>query len=241
MAADEIEKTCPECGKTFGVLYPDLWRYKRTKSPGGMQFYCSWKCYRAEEKREEDMGKLTQEQKNEVVEIAIQGGDPIEYLKKCGLNNPWASWDWIKKQLQKNEPVKYNDLLKAETLKNAGINPRAKLPPVIRHKEKITPEKPEAAMDINNLELQGGVNYQLKVDEAISADKIKKPGFKYEIKTIETEIGDFSYDRKDHVLIFRRRSEDEDVGWQYIKMTTRDWDKMLIILPQLADVMGVTL
>ena len=32
---------CPECGKTFDVLWPNLWRYKR-----GVQYICSWSCLR---------------------------------------------------------------------------------------------------------------------------------------------------------------------------------------------------
>ena len=80
------------------------------------------------------------------------------------------------------------------------------------------------------------------VDEKMKAEvQQKKPGFRYEIKTIETEIGDFSYDRKAHLLIFRRKDEKNEFGYQYLSMSTAEWDKMLIIVPQLADLMGVTL
>ena len=100
----------------------------------------------------------------------------------------------------------------------------------------------EAEQAVADLILQGGVNYQVKIDEAGKAEeKEKKPGFQYEIKTIETEIGEFSYDRKAHLLIFRRRDEEKEFGYQYLSMSTREWDRLLIIVPQLADLMGVTL
>ena len=217
MAADEIEKTCPECGKTFGVLYPDLWRYKRTKSPGGMQFYCRWKCYRAEEKREEDMGKLTQEQKNEVVEIAIQGKDPIEYLKKCGLNNPWASWDWIKKQLIKNDPQKYLDLEREMKRKRLEKNDE---------KTQEDQRPPQAPLAPKHLELQGGVNYQLKVDEA------KKPESIFTITAVDTELGSFSLVEGTDVIMWDAEPQD------YVKMTREGWEKLAEIIPKLLRTLG---
>ena len=84
-------------------------------------------------------------------------------------------------------------------------------------------------------ELEGAI-------EAQEAEvKAGKPGFRYEIKTIETSIGEFSYDRKANLLIFRRKDEENEFGYQYLSMSTAEWDKLLIIVPQLADLMGVTL
>ena len=48
--------------------------------------------------------KLTREQKGKAVDIAIQGGDPLEYLKKCGAKNPSAAWWYIKKTLAEKNP-----------------------------------------------------------------------------------------------------------------------------------------
>ena len=48
--------------------------------------------------------KLTREQKGKAVDIAIQGGDPLEYLKKCGAKNPTAAWWYIKKTLATKNP-----------------------------------------------------------------------------------------------------------------------------------------
>lgn len=133
--------TCGICGKRFVVPWPQHWVYKRKDV-----FLCGEDCmivYDTRQTRaangfgpkktrgaEENMaGKLTQKQREEVVEIAIQGGSPIEYLKKeCGAPNPWATWAYIKKKLKEGNPVKYNRLLQVETLKHVGIDPKSKMP-----------------------------------------------------------------------------------------------------------------
>ena len=50
--------------------------------------------------------KLTLEQKKKAVEIASQGGDQLEYLRKCGAKNPSAAWFYIKKTLEVKETEK---------------------------------------------------------------------------------------------------------------------------------------
>ena len=52
----------------------------------------------------DDVRKLTLEQKKKAVEIAAGGGNPLEYLKKCGAANPSASWVYIMKCLEKTDP-----------------------------------------------------------------------------------------------------------------------------------------
>lgn len=59
------------------------------------------------------MKKLTLENKKKAVEIALEGGNPNEYLKACGVANPSASWMYIKKTLQEKDPKKYAQLTNA--------------------------------------------------------------------------------------------------------------------------------
>ena len=54
--------------------------------------------------------KLTREEKEKAVELAIDGKDPIGYLKECGCKNPWASWAYIKNTLKKSKPELYAKL-----------------------------------------------------------------------------------------------------------------------------------
>lgn len=42
---------CPICNKRFLVSVPNLWVYKKYPYHSD-NYYCSWKCYRADERKE---------------------------------------------------------------------------------------------------------------------------------------------------------------------------------------------
>lgn len=258
--------TCGICGKRFVVPWPQHWVYKRKDV-----FLCGEDCmivYDTQQTRkangfgpkktrgaEEDMaGKLTQKQREEVVEIAIQGGSPIEYLKKCGIGNPWASWDWIKKSLAKKDPVKHNRLLQVETLKHAGIPLDAKLKFPMKVKgvketaaglevtvtakkvDKVPPvEIPEQSVSMapTPLILQGGVDYQMKVDEmeAEAADLFKIIG-------VETSLGSYARGNVSRNVIYFRRSIDESDVIE-VAMVEDDWRQLARELPKVLKTLGV--
>lgn len=111
---------CPICGKLTAIYWPQFWVYRR-----GETYYCSENCLIVDRTRDirlmnrvarerlirkgvEDMGhhKLTLEQKKKAVEIESQGGNQLEYLKKCGAKNPSAAWFYIKKTLEVKETEK---------------------------------------------------------------------------------------------------------------------------------------
>ena len=64
--------------------------------------------------------KLTLEQKKKAVEIAIDGGNPLKYLKSLGLSNPSASWILIRKKLKTADPEKYARLPDRANAKQSG-------------------------------------------------------------------------------------------------------------------------
>lgn len=200
MAEYEIEFRCKHCGKPISILHPSQWGYKVRNKKGGWTYYCTWKCLRADERKEpkpvqaeepeketknnrvqvleemldavsdgrdvydylRDMGytdpkdtlrrlritakkeapklytkmekaglmdmrkgrsgkgadnvnKLTREQKEKAVKIALEGGDYLDHLKKCGAKNPSAAWWYIKKTLAKSNPT-----LLAKVMKKTG-------------------------------------------------------------------------------------------------------------------------
>ena len=44
---NDFRRTCPICGKEFGIFDPDLWAYKTTATgvrSGKNIYLCSWKC-----------------------------------------------------------------------------------------------------------------------------------------------------------------------------------------------------
>ena len=118
---------CGSCGKEFYILYPAIYAYKK-----GQRVFCSWKCLRAFEKgiRSETSKMNLGEKSRKAVDIALEGGDPVEYFRQQGQKNPTAAWSFLKSQLQEKEPETY-----------------ARLPQVDRRKKDQKPKTAAEAMD----------------------------------------------------------------------------------------------
>lgn len=91
---------CPVCKKEFEILHPQMWRYKINS-----EYVCSWGCLRKGETKGVETVKreIPQEAKLEAVRIAIEGGDPIEYLGKYSVN-PAGMWTYIRSVVKKTDP-----------------------------------------------------------------------------------------------------------------------------------------
>ena len=91
---------CPVCKKEFEILHPQMWRYKINS-----EYVCSWGCLRKGETKGVETVKreIPQEAKLEAVRIAIEGGDPIEYLGKYSVN-PAGKWTYIRSVVKKTDP-----------------------------------------------------------------------------------------------------------------------------------------
>ena len=113
-------QNCPMCGKAFDVLWPDQWVFKRNK-----RFICSWSCLRAADNKKgvEKRVKLS-ERDQKAVDIALEGGNPVEFLKKESKNAS-AAWYHVKQKVKEVDPETY-----------------AKLPARIVNEKK--PEEPKA-------------------------------------------------------------------------------------------------
>lgn len=298
MAEYEIEFRCKHCGKPITVLYPSRWGYKVRNKKGGWNYYCTWKCLRADERKEpktkqaeepeekdgrnnrlevleelleavkggkdaydflEQMGytdpkdtlrrlritakkeapklytkmekaglldmrkgrsgkgadnvnKLTREQKEKAVKLALEGGDYLDHLKKCGSKNPSAAWWYIKKTLAKSNPT-----LLAKVMKKTGEIEEIKAPenteggPVVEKADKLPPEA-----DVPPPE--PGVNYmeQVKPENVVTKEQeMKLDGFR--VKTIVGEFGEytvqgnakyFRFESMDNKTVIFMRSED---------------------------------
>lgn len=227
-------RTCPICKKQFGVLHPEDWVYKRRRGGGPVQYFDRYNCMRIfdkrKEKKEED--KPVKEDKRRkgpdprwlidgVMAAIAQGDSGKQFLIDEGYRNYSVKWKDLKAWADRHDPELREKMPEslAEKKKQAEVEKVEKVPPV-------------------ELNLQGGVDYQLQVNEAK-----KTPGFRYDVKTIETEIGEFSYDKEQHILTFRKKGEALTFGAYefFLAMNTKEWDQLLTIVPQLAEVMGVTL
>lgn len=209
--------TCAMCGKSFDVLYPDLWRYKR-----GSLFLCSWSCLRQFDEGEKTMNKITLKQKQKAVEIAISGGNPIEYLRSCGSTAPDKLWCYIKTVLKKKEPETF-----------------AKIPDLRRKK----PEAPEAEAKPATLKLDGPIRIQtpekiidLPDEKVMQIPKELPKPFEYRTTGISTAIGDFQYFRKSGYLDWTPLD-----GNGTVSMNTEEWKELLKLIPDVARVLGVEL
>ena len=107
---------CPVCGKLTCIHWPEHWVYRR-----GSTYYCGEQCMSTDlfrdmqllnevnrrKRKEIIMTKITLEQKKKAVEIAINGGNPLEFLKKCGSGAPDKTWWAIKDKLKVKDPELY--------------------------------------------------------------------------------------------------------------------------------------
>ena len=129
---------CGVCGKRIVIPDPRFYVYKR-----GDVFFCDQNCmivyktkltreasgFNTKRKEEEDMNhKLTKEIKKRAVEIAMEGGDFLGYLKKNGAKNPSAAWWYIKATLEKADPEKYMELLAVLATNKPTVEIAEKLP-----------------------------------------------------------------------------------------------------------------
>jgi len=103
--------TCAECGKVFDVLYPQLWVYKSNGA-----YYCTYGCIRKMDNRgdEKDLKRkgITLEEKKKAVEICLDGGNPLDYLRTLGSKDPVQTWFGIKKALKETDQETYAKLPK---------------------------------------------------------------------------------------------------------------------------------
>lgn len=153
---------CPVCRKEFEILHPPLWRYKINN-----EYVCSWSCLRKGENKgvETTKREVPQTAKDEAVRIAIEGGDPIEYLGKYSVN-PRGMWTYIRSVLKDKDPETFAKIpnlrkqppKKALRKEEAPKRPRKKpekvpKPPEEKPQPRPEPKKqvPELVLDVNGL------------------------------------------------------------------------------------------
>lgn len=207
--ADEIEKICPICGKRFGVLHPDLWVFKKQKD-GRTIYFCRYTCYRTDEKKEEEMNKNSMDNRDMILTVLDNeefGYKAAETLRDAGYTNVKIGWGCLRKWARKNAP----DLVD-------------RMEKVI-----IEPQKAKSSKaDTVPMELQGGVNYELKVDE----DQ-KKPRRGFRVIAVETSMGNFSIVDSAAGAI----QWDSDEQHDYIILSREKWMELAEIIPELLNVL----
>lgn len=219
---------CPVCGKKFFVQFTDLWAYRRGHGKKNSKYICSWSCLRQYDKDHEKvkeesvLTKVTLADKKKAVQIALDGGDPREFLKdKC--KDPRQMWNSIKGKLKDADPETH-----------------AKLPTHLPYRYTPTPEgeyveekEDHSAMEaVENMgaaadEFFGKCEEAgVKIDGPITITatepekvKINKPlhydGFK--VKKIEGVFGRYSVDT-DGVWFYFEEVTGDEIGIQIERM-----------------------
>ena len=222
--------------------------YKR-----GNTYFCSQDCmivyktkltretsgFTAKRKEEtEDMNhKLTKEIKKRAVEIALEGGDFIGYLKKNGAKNPSAAWWYIKETLSKADPEKHAELIAALATRAPAVEIAEKLPPeaVAEVPEEVKAVPAEVKLE----EIEEAIRKEPAWPSltpgvvAIDAQGVHtKPPFEFTITEIMTDLGAFKKDSRDG-LIYWTTEEGEKVI-----LTHREWNRLAESIPQIIEVLG---
>ena len=194
---DPKEKKCAICGKD--MYAGEDWAYKRRIGGERTKWFCSYKCMRAWDAKHDGKNAkvVTVDEEHaapkEPVSRAVlaralakeikNGGSVIAYLTAEGYKNPYEAYNSVRHYCETKAPElaevlkPLRDLPKGPQKKTgrprkypAKVEKVDQVPEVepmqcIAH---VTAQEIQEAVELN---LQGGVNYQLKVDEAMKQEK----------------------------------------------------------------------
>ena len=157
-----------------------------------------------EKKEKCNMAKLTLEIKKKAVQIALDGGDYLAYLKEHGAKNPSASWAYIMECAKKNDQNNYLQL-KARLDEKAAQKAEEKKP------ESAPAEKPKA-VETQKVKKPGtAVRF---APDGEHLEKINKP-LQYEDFTVRAVEG-----------VFGRYARDIFNGADYIDFESKEGDEL---------------
>ena len=222
---------CPICGTRRVITWPEHWVYRRGKT-----YYCSENCMMVDETRDMRLIHMiahvrakkgsrskmkqiiTYEQKKQAALIAIDGGNPLEYLATLGSSNPVKMWGHIRALMKEKEPEIFAKIPdRRETPKEVGKAPVVKLSGPLKI------ETPEAA----KVEI-------VETPETPPTRVIKRIGGKYEVSAIRVQdLGEFYYDLKFNCVDWRAQDGAE------VSLTPAGWKHLTEELPDILSALGV--
>ena len=223
---DITTKICNTCGREISILHPDHWAYKRKLGNVNI-FWCSWSCLREAEKEGKfSMKKLTLDNKKHAVKIAMDGGNPLEYIRMCGISNAADCWSKIKADLKEKDPEAWEKLPKR--LPNPVMDKKKEAPADAVTKAALQhPERPIVA-PISPVVMENP-EQKPKITKPLAYDG-------YTVCCIESKtFGRFYWDR-DHNHLDWTTGEGEEVSF-----TPQGWKMFLEELPKAAAILGVEL
>ena len=255
-------RKCAVCKKQFDVLYPDLWRYKRGDGGNIRAWFCSWKCLREYDRKNEAKkgeramakGKAWNDQVEmgrKLLEVLDKGGDPVEYLKEQGYKNPVHAYENIKNRMREKAPeeaARFPEKKTRRPAKKATVEVAEKLPePKVElvYDESIAEEYRKEQAAKKAAETPEDWIPAEKVYGICAAEEDEKPivPAKNVINGMEAEdvqvtairvkgLGEFYFDKKFGTVDWR-----SDVG-EEISLTPADWEKLRNEIQRMLKILG---
>ena len=170
--------------------------------------------------------KITLAQKKRAVEIALNGGNPLPYLKQCGSERPDGLWYTIKQDLKKADPAAYERLpkrcgeKKPEKLAEEELEEELLCEPVVPDYE---PEKAEAVVENKETVVEKPETVvENKAETVEKAETAAEPETDpFIVTAVEGKFGEYHFD-----------AENNFIGWKpmegpIICMSAEKWHKFI--------------
>ena len=245
---------CPVCGKLTCIHWPEHWVYRR-----GETYYCSANCMDVDMVRDYNaikeainrrkdlaMRKITLEQKQRAVEIALSGENPLEFLRNCGSQAPDKTWWAIKAALKEKDPDTYaripdfrqktgTALPEPEQAATAEPNEPEKEEIVLVYDESIKEEyRRELAQREANERAQNEASLAEDPEETeIPPEDEADGGELWETTAIRNrKLGEFYYDRKFRTIDWRHPYGEE------VSLPPAEWKRLAAALPDILKRLG---
>lgn len=182
--------------------------------------------------------RVSLEQKKKAVQIALDGGNPFDFLSDCGSKEPAGLWWTIKQNLKKVDPETYAKLPamlpKKEPVKKAGKKPVARALTSEEHEElkgfepvcvSENPEDPQKTPEVQTISATDIVT------ELKNAPVTRSVPVEFSITGLKTEIGSFTKSSKTIIWY-------PEVA-QAVQLPADKWKTLVDILPKVMAAMNL--
>lgn len=202
-----------------------------------------------EKRRKYMRAKVSDEDKKKAIQVAIDGGDPREFLAGFGVSDPKTMWWKIKWACRDEDPELYAKIPERLPRSNAWKN----------HSDIFGEKKGEKKVEnvlgkpkdefekMTTVKVDGGLRIETpeanRVEVVETPEKTKKPKITapvsydgFEVTAIrDGSLGEFYYDRKYESIDWRT------VGGDEVSMGPVFWRELYEKLPRIMGVLGVDL
>ena len=236
--------TCTVCGKEFDILYPNLWRYKRSGHAGLVWYLCSWRCLRRYDNDTEARKEATKMNKptrnrlqiaEKICELIEQKEDPLAYLEQLGYGNVGQAYSDIRKMMKKSRPDLFaklpTDLRSWRAVNVNGAKPKKK--PARIETPEVTLGDAMAGMKDAADEFFGLCD-SMGIHAETPEQRRPRGPIEYKVTGISTTAGDFQYFRKQGYIDWTPID-----GNGPVSMNLEEWKEFFRVWPKVQEILGV--